>query len=111
MHRITCAFFALWLACASLGALEQSAKPKIGKPMDPLAWLVGGVWIADASMMGTNMVRIETRYKWSDNNVFIRFATHFVRKERPVLLGYCGQRSSHVVYECAGRSDGRHRHC
>jgi len=111
MHRITCAFFALWLACASLGTLEQSAKPKNAKPMEPLAWLVGGVWIADASMMGTNMVRIETRYKWSDNNVFIRFATHFVRKERPVLLGYCGQRSSHVVYECAGRSDGRHRHC
>jgi hypothetical protein len=90
MHRSICAFFALWLACASFGAQQQSAKPKVGKPMDPLAWLVGGVWIADASMMGPNMVRIETRYKWSDNNAFIRFTTHFVRKDG-TLNNYDGQ--------------------
>ena len=48
------------------------------KPISDLAWLVGGVWAADASKMGDGMKRIETRYVWSDNNAFIRFATHFV---------------------------------
>jgi len=48
------------------------------KPISDLAWLVGGVWTADASKMGDGMKRIETRYVWSDNNAFIRFTTHFV---------------------------------
>ena len=58
--------------------------------MDPLAWLVVGVWTADASMMGPNMLRIETRYNWSDNNAFIRFTTHFVSKDS-TLKNYDGQ--------------------
>ncbi|HTP68010.1 MAG TPA: hypothetical protein VMJ35_03835 [Dongiaceae bacterium] len=90
MHRMICAFLALSLVCASLGAQQQPAKPKAAKPIDPLAWLVGGVWIADASMMGGNMVRIETRYVWADNNEFIRFTTHFVAKDR-TLNNYDGQ--------------------
>jgi hypothetical protein len=48
------------------------------KPIDALAWLVGGVWTADTSAMGNGMRRIETRYQWSDNNSFLRFTTHFV---------------------------------
>jgi hypothetical protein len=48
------------------------------KPISDLSWLVGGVWTADASKMGDGMLRIETRYVWSDNNAFIRFTTHFV---------------------------------
>ena len=47
-------------------------------PVCKLAWLVGGVWTADATEMGNGMKRIETRYVWSDNNAFIRFTTHFV---------------------------------
>jgi hypothetical protein len=43
-----------------------------------LAWLVGGVWTADASKLGPGMRRIETRYRWADNNAFVRFTTHFV---------------------------------
>jgi hypothetical protein len=55
----------------------RSADAK-AKPISDLAWLVGGVWTADASKMGDGMKRIETRYVWSDNNAFIRFTTHFV---------------------------------
>jgi len=55
-----------------------SAADAKAKPISDLAWLVGGVWTADASKMGDGMKRIETRYVWSDNNAFIRFTTHFV---------------------------------
>jgi hypothetical protein len=57
------------------GALAVDPK---AKPISNLAWLVGGVWTADASKMGDGMKRIETRYVWSDNSAFIRFTTHFV---------------------------------
>ena len=90
MNRVLRVTVVLCLACASLPAQEPAAKSKIAKAVDPLAWLVGGVWIADASMMGDGMVRIETRYTWSDNGAFIRFTTHFVTKES-TLRNYDGQ--------------------
>jgi hypothetical protein len=74
----------------SLCAQEPTPKNKIAKPMDPLAWLVGGVWTTDASKLGPEMVRIETRYTWSDNMAFIRFTTHFVMKAS-TLKNYDGQ--------------------
>jgi hypothetical protein len=48
------------------------------KPIAQLAWLVGGVWTAGGSKIGSGMQRIETRYAWSDNAAYIRFTTHFV---------------------------------
>jgi hypothetical protein len=51
---------------------------KADKPISKLAWLVGGVWIADTSKMGPGLQRIETRYQWSDNDAYIRFTSHFV---------------------------------
>ena len=57
---------------------ERSAVDAKKKAISDLAWLVGGVWTADASKMGDGMKRIETRYVWSDNDAFIRFTTHFV---------------------------------
>lgn len=54
----------------------STSKPE--KPISVLAWLVGGVWTADASKLGNGMQRIETRYRWSDNGSYIRFTTHFV---------------------------------
>jgi hypothetical protein len=62
----------------SLGHADDSAVDAKKKPISDLSWLVGGVWTADASKMGDGMIRIETRYVWSDNNAFIRFTTHFV---------------------------------
>jgi len=48
------------------------------RPIDALAWLVGGTWTTGASKMGNGMQRIETRYQWSDNDAYLRFTTHFV---------------------------------
>jgi hypothetical protein len=62
--------------CTSAQPAEEKSTPP--KPVAALSWLVGGVWTADASKLGPGMQRIETRYKWSDNNAFIRFTTHFV---------------------------------
>src|SRR5450759_4584448 len=74
MTRFTSAALA---ATTLFGALAL-AQDKPAKPISKLAWLVGGVWTADASAMGNGMQRIETRYQWSDNSAYIRFTTHFV---------------------------------
>lgn len=73
----------LALCCALLIPLVLFAQADSGKsaktsPMHSLEWLVGGVWTADASMMGNGMKAIETRYTKSDNDVFLRFNTHFI---------------------------------
>jgi hypothetical protein len=57
---------------------EGSKTTAPSKPIAQLAWLVGGVWTADGSKIGSGMQRIETRYQWSDNDAYIRFNTHFV---------------------------------
>jgi hypothetical protein len=74
---------AMCLAVSILGAAMgwgqgTEKKPEVPRPISALAWLVGGVWTADASKMAPGMQRIETKYQWSDNNAFIRFNTHFV---------------------------------
>jgi len=56
----------------------DTTKTEAPKPVSALSWLVGGVWRADASKLGPGMQRIETRYRWSDNNAYIRFNTHFI---------------------------------
>jgi hypothetical protein len=63
---------------AGLWSQEQGQSAQEKKPIQQLAWLIGGVWTADASKMGGGMQRIETRYDWSDNHAFVRFNTHFV---------------------------------
>lgn len=57
---------------------EQASAVQSHKGIQSLAWLVGGVWTADASKLGPGMRRIETRYRWADNIAFVRFTTHFV---------------------------------
>lgn len=64
--------------CGFAFAQEPAGKAAAGKPMADLSWLVGGVWVADASKMAPGMRRIETSYQWSDNDSFLRFTTHFV---------------------------------
>jgi hypothetical protein len=66
-----------------------TAKVDTAKPIGALAWLVAGVWTSDASQLGPGMVRIETRYQWSDNHAFLRFNTHFVMKDG-VIKNYDG---------------------
>ena len=90
MRSMTALF--LLIVAASLGALcqEKPQTPPATKPIDELAWLVGGVWTADATKMGGGMQRIETRYEWSDNHTFVRFTTHFVT-DKTTLHNYDGQ--------------------
>lgn len=90
MNRMISAAGVIFLVCLSLGAQQPAPRAQTSKPMDPLAWLVGGAWTTDASKLDPSMVRIETRYNWSDNNAFIRFTTHFVMKEG-TLKNYDGQ--------------------
>lgn len=68
---------------------KASAEQKPAKPIDAYAWLIGGVWTADASKLAPGMLRIETQYSRSDNNSYIRFTTHFV-SERGTLKNYDG---------------------
>ena len=76
-----------------LGAIptqDKAKKTEAPKPIAALGWLVGGVWTADATKLAPGMLRIETRYQWSDNNAFIRFNTHFV-SETGTMKNYDGQ--------------------
>jgi hypothetical protein len=77
----------MMLAMLSLGAAfgwsqGTEKKPESPKPISALSWLVGGVWTADASKMGPGLLRIETRYQWSDNDAYVHFTTHFVSDKR-----------------------------
>jgi len=78
------AIFAATIFTTPLTAKAQAAPSttpatqKAVKPIDAFAWLIGGVWTADASGLAPGMLRIETRYSWSDNDNYIRFTTHFV---------------------------------
>ncbi len=88
--RATCISFLLVLVMAAGVRAQGAGKAAEGtKPIAPLAWLVGGVWTADASRLGGGMQRIETRYRWSDNNAYIRFNTHFVT-DKEALHNYDG---------------------
>jgi hypothetical protein len=78
MKRAAWGMTALFLLSVGLWGQGTEKKAETPKPISALAWLVGGVWTADASKMGPGMQRIETRYQWSDNNAYIRFNTHFV---------------------------------
>jgi len=68
----------LLLMSMAIPALSQEKDATAPKPIQSLAWLVGGVWTADATKLGPGMQRIETRYSWSDNDAYLRFNTHFI---------------------------------
>jgi len=76
-------------AAVATAPLLAEGQPAAPKPVAPLAWLVGGVWTADASKLGPGMKTIDTRYRWADNDAFIQFSTHFVM-EKGTLKNYAG---------------------
>jgi len=90
MNRIWWALGMISIACLLGNAQQTAPKAQAKSLVEPLAWLVGGVWTTDASKLAPNMVRIETRYAWSDNGAFVRFTTHFAMKEG-TLKNYDGQ--------------------
>jgi len=71
-------------ACVSVAMARAIDAATETKPISALAWLVGGVWTADASKLGPGMERIETRYKWADNSSYVRFTTHFITTKETV---------------------------
>jgi hypothetical protein len=74
-------YFSALLITLVLGAVSPAQspnKPDATNPIHSLSWLVGGVRTADATRLGLETQRIETRYQWSDNNAYLRFTTHFV---------------------------------
>ena len=79
----------LALLAGASPALRAGEKPAAPRPIAALAWLVGGVWTADASKLGPGMRSIETRYQWADNDAFIQFTTHFVM-EKGTVRNYAG---------------------
>ena len=82
--------FALMTAISLAGWGQEAAKiPAPPKPIAALGWLVGGVWTADGTKVAPGMLRIETRYQWSDNNAYIRFTTHFVH-DKGTMRNYDG---------------------
>lgn len=67
----------------------SDTKAAEAKPIQQLAWLQGGVWVADGTKLGPGLQKIETRYQWSDNGAYLRFTTHFVF-EKGVAKQYDG---------------------
>jgi hypothetical protein len=65
MRRLIAAALVL-CGCFSV-ARARAINATDANPISALAWLVGGVWTADASKLGPGMERIETRYQWADN--------------------------------------------
>lgn len=90
MKRVMALCGLVFLAALVALGQDKAQAPEPAKPISNLAWLVGGVWTADASKMGGGMQRIETRYEWSDNRSFVRFNTHFVT-DKATLHNYDGQ--------------------
>jgi hypothetical protein len=93
MIRRAVSTIALWMTVA-LPALSQEAASGAKattstKSIAALAWLVGGVWTADASSPSGAKTRIETRYQWADNSAYVRFTTHFV-SDKGTLKNYDG---------------------
>jgi hypothetical protein len=89
MKKASFVFAMLLTALLSAWGQEAAKSPASPKPIASLAWLVGGVWTANGSKMAPGMLRIETRYQWSDNDAYIRFTTHFVH-EKGTLRNYDG---------------------
>ena len=69
---VGCVLVSLMASASLVGAAEKTEP----KPISALSWLVGGVWTAEGSKVG--LKSIETRYRWSDNDAYIGFTTHFI---------------------------------
>ena len=85
----TLALFALVARPALSQHAPDGAATQPTKPISVLAWVVGGVWIADAPSPTDPTTKIETRYQWADNSAYLRFTTHFV-SDKGTLRNYDG---------------------
>lgn len=76
------------VAAAADAQPTQASTPV--RPIDKLGWLVGGVWIADASKLPGGLARIESRYDTAADGAVIRFTTRFLDLNNKVDNSYAG---------------------
>ena len=79
-------YWATMLLLASLSVSSQTApaKPPEPTPLNQIAWLTGGTWVAEIKdAQGALATRIENRMKWSETKQLITFATTFISHNKP----------------------------
>lgn len=79
------------LGWSTLAAQEKAAAP--ASPLEPLASLVGGVWVGALPPPKSGpAMQIELRFEWAENKQAIRFDSSFVQgdKKRPYTSGMYG---------------------
>ena len=67
----------LTLLAASIGLFAQPPAKSPG-PLNQIAWLTGGTWVAELKDDQGVPLRIENRMRWSDNGQLIKFVTTFI---------------------------------
>ena len=74
----------LLLASAATLVSQTPAKLLEPTPLNQIAWLTGGTWVAEIKdPQGALATRIENRIKWSENKQLITFATTFISHNKP----------------------------
>src|SRR6185312_10593666 len=69
-----------------LSSFAQSPAPPAASPLDALAWMKGGTWVAEIKDKDGNVqTRIETRIRGSENGHLLKFTTTFVEHNHPRL--------------------------
>ena len=90
---VTALFSTSTLAASSLSKVfadgvgaQRSASATTANPLDAIAWMKGGTWVAEMKDKDGNVTtRIETRIRGSENGRLIKFTTTFVEHNRPHL--------------------------
>ena len=85
IRRIAAAALGAYLAIACAASARAQTPP-----ISPLAWLVGGTWVAQGDDMPPGVLRIETQYRWAATGNFIQFTTQFVGKDGKPNGNYAG---------------------
>ena len=103
----------LWIAAllVSSSLFAADAKPA-PSPLEPLASLVGGVWVAqmEPAKDAVPALTLELRFAWTDNHQSIGFASAWVRgeKRKAYTDGFyawnAAQQKIAIVYTDAGGS-------
>lgn len=75
-------------ACAAAAQGTDDATPT--RHVDRLRWMVGGLWVADASKLPGGLARIETRYDSGAGGAVIRFTTDFLDSKHVIKNSYAG---------------------
>ncbi len=85
----------VWCLMAAIGwsTLAAQEKPVPPSPLEPLASLVGGLWVGALPPPKTGpAMSIELRFEWAENKQAIRFDSSFMQgdKKRPYTSGMYG---------------------